>query len=451
MKFFKAKYILLSTVILFFLSILVSLIETPKTEYSFGYILGLSVYLFLTWGIFLSIIIFLITLVIGIIRKIKKESPKKMFITSAISIGTSVVLFIVLGIVAVITENTSESINTTKQKSTASVSPKNLITEKTIDAGDFRMYDDPKNIGSRFVFYDDATFTDSFAGLEVTLNPIGITNKHKDSNGQPVSAVIGAFSVKNNSNSTFIFDSKNITVATNQLHSIPNAHGGEIKQSVIRPNDSYSKQVAVFMTDSSNDLESADWITFDFNINKQDKDGQTSEIKKYKVKFNITKHYKEDTTQSESSKTIDTEEPTVQKSKEINSSTNSPKDDNNKQFKKYSLESDITSLIEDKITNAEIDKIEVNEHLGTQEDGDYIALIHLKFKPKNSNETTLKLIDLYNNEIGAQLAKQKEIQEVTIFWEAPYIKEDMNIVKANLQRNGDNMIFNNTWVAPLMK
>ncbi|MGR5962904.1 hypothetical protein ACT7DN_26835 [Bacillus paranthracis] len=72
-------------------------------------------------------------------------------------------------------------------------------------------------------------------------------------------------------------------------------------------------------------------------------------------------------------------------------------------------------MIEDKITNAEIDKIEVNEHLGTQEDGDYIALIHLKFKPKNSNETTLKLIDLYNNEIGAQLAKQKEIQEVTIF------------------------------------
>ncbi len=58
MKFFKTKYIFSSIVILFVLSIFISLVETPKAEYSFGYILGLSFYLFLTWGIFLSVIIF---------------------------------------------------------------------------------------------------------------------------------------------------------------------------------------------------------------------------------------------------------------------------------------------------------------------------------------------------------------------------------------------------------
>lgn len=372
-----------------------------------------------------------------------KLSQKKVII------GITLIV-IALIITNIIVQKYSEAEKLMDNIETSSINPVEKTIEQTIDAGDLKLYDDPKSIESRLVLYEDATFTDSFSGLEVTLNPIGITNKHKDSNGQPVSAIIGAFSVKNNSNSTFIFDSKNITVATNQLHSIPNAPGGEIKQSVIRPNNSYSKLATVFMADSSNDLESSNWITFDFSINKQNKDIQTSEIKNYKIKFDITKHYKEGETQPEPPKTIETEAPKVQEPKESNSSTNDQKDDN-KQFKKHSLESDITSLIEDKITNAEISKIEVNEHLGTQEDGDYIALIHLKFKPKNSNETTLKLIDVYNNEIGAQLAKQKEIQEVTIFWEAPYIKEDMNVVKANLQRNGENMIFNNTWVAPLMK
>ncbi len=53
-----------------------------------------------------------------------------MFITSAISISTSVILFILLGVVAIITENVSESLNETEQKSVASASQNNLIVEK---------------------------------------------------------------------------------------------------------------------------------------------------------------------------------------------------------------------------------------------------------------------------------------------------------------------------------
>ncbi|MDG1596105.1 hypothetical protein [Bacillus cereus] len=450
MKFFKTKYIFSSIVILFVLSIFISLVETPKAEYSFGYILGLSFYLFLTWGIFLSVIIFLITLVIGIIRKNRKESPKKMFITSAISISTSVILFILLGVVAIITENVSESLNETEQKSVASASQNNLIVEKTIDAGDFRIYRSSEE--TRWIFYDNAMFEDNFDGFKFQINPLALSNKSELYQNKYLGAVGSLFTISNESSSNFRFNSTELQITTNKNHPLnQNDNTNKIKNTTFKPGDKINdpKQGMITFISDSTDLETVDWVNFKFEIAQLNENGDVVKNKKYNIKFNITNHFTD--TQTEIKKPDQSEVSPTKPSNGSSNSTLSGTNDNNKQIKKYSLESDITSLIEDKITNAEIDKIEVNEHLGTQEDGDYIALIHLKFKPKNSNETTLKLIDLYNNEIGAQLAKQKEIQEVTIFWEAPYIKEDMNIVKANLQRNGDNMIFNNTWIAPLMK
>ncbi|HDR7977107.1 TPA: hypothetical protein ACOQ39_003556 [Bacillus cereus] len=450
MKFFKTKYIFSSIVILFVLSIFISLVETPKAEYSFGYILGLSFYLFLTWGIFLSVIIFLITLVIGIIRKNRKESPKKMFITSAISISTSVILFILLGVVAIITENVSESLNETEQKSVASASQNNLIVEKTIDAGDFRIYRSSEE--TRWIFYDNAMFEDNFDGFKFQIHPLALSNKSEFYQNKYLGAVGSLFTISNESSSNFRFNSTELQITTNKNHPLnQNDNTNKIKNTTFKPGDKINdpKQGMITFISDSTDLETVDWVNFKFEIAQLNENGDVVKNKKYNIKFNITNHFTD--TQTEIKKPDQSEVSPTKPSNGSSNSTLSGTNDNNKQIKKYSLESDITSLIEDKITNAEIDKIEVNEHLGTQEDGDYIALIHLKFKPKNSNETTLKLIDLYNNEIGAQLAKQKEIQEVTIFWEAPYIKEDMNIVKANLQRNGDNMIFNNTWIAPLMK
>ncbi|MDA2666933.1 MULTISPECIES: hypothetical protein [unclassified Bacillus cereus group] len=426
------------------------MVETPKAEYSFGYILGLSFYLFLTWGIFLSVIIFLITLVIGIIRKNRKESPKKMFITSAISISTSVILFILLGVVAIITENVSESLNETEQKSVASASQNNLIVEKTIDAGDFRIYRSSEE--TRWIFYDNAMFEDNFDGFKFQINPLALSNKSEFYQNKYLGAVGSLFTISNESSSNFRFNSTELQITTNKNHPLnQNDNTNKIKNTTFKPGDKINdpKQGMITFISDSTDLETVDWVNFKFEIAQLNENGDVVKNKKYNIKFNITNHFTD--TQTEIKKPDQNEVSPTKPSNGSSNSTLSGTNDNNKQIKKYSLESDITSLIEDKITNAEIDKIEVNEHLGTQEDGDYIALIHLKFKPKNSNETTLKLIDLYNNEIGAQLAKQKEIQEVTIFWEAPYIKEDMNIVKANLQRNGDNMIFNNTWIAPLMK
>ncbi|MCU4900747.1 hypothetical protein OB975_25180 [Bacillus cereus] len=327
--------------------------------------------------------------------------------------------------------------------------------EVSVDSGKSRMWESVEN--QKAIYYDTASFSDEFNGFEIKINPLFLFYELPEANGS-----VGAqFYLNNKSDDQFELDTNNIEVVTSNGEMLKPAPGGNlVNQSIFNPNDT-KKDVIVFFSKEHN-IENLDSVEFRFEVINKKKEKMS---RSYAIKFDITDHPPVDKVPKNDETTVTTQTPkasekeatgnteTSPKTNSLDSTGNSisQKTDNEKQMKKYSLESDITSLIENKITNAEIDKIEVNEHLGTQEDGDYIALIHLKYKPKNSNETTLKLIDLYNNEIGAQLAKQKEVQEVTIFWEAPYIKEDMNIVKANLQRNGENMIFNDTWVAPLMK
>nr|WP_088327958.1 hypothetical protein [Bacillus cereus] len=76
------------------------------------------------------------------------------------------------------------------------------------------------------------------------------------------------------------------------------------------------------------------------------------------------------------------------------------------------------------VTGTSIKKIEVNENLGTDNPDDYILLLHLSFDTKNTKQTTKEMIDMHNNEIGVKVAKElKNVQEVAIFWEAPYIQK----------------------------
>ncbi|PHA00908.1 hypothetical protein COE51_06245 [Bacillus pseudomycoides] len=367
----------------------------------------------------------------------------------------SVVLIAILAFVLLVSVNIFIQKNMDNKESKAGSSKKNITVEtieQSMDTGNPRLY--TINNESRFIFYDNATFNDNFDDFKVTLNPISLSNKMQDDNGKDVNAIGIAFSIENASNSTFQFNTNDTKVETNQMDILTPAPGSNtIKQSEFKPTDKLSNGSMVFFTSVDRQVESLDWIQVEFKINKLNSNGDITKSKKYNIRFNINEHYKDEKSNISSEQVPPKHEKanTVETPKE-NTSNSEPKvTDSEKQMKKYSLESDISNLIKKDITNAEINKIEVNENLGSSEEGDYVALIYLKYKPKNSNETTLKLIDMYNNEIGAQLAKNKELTDITIFWEAPYIKENMNVVKANLQRSGDNMVFKDVWVAPLMK
>ena len=56
--------------------------------------------------------------------------------------------------------------------------------------------------------------------------------------------------------------------------------------------------------------------------------------------------------------------------------------------------------------NTKLDRITVNENLGTEEDGDYIALVYLIFDIKNTKETGNEVMRMYSDDLAATLADQ---------------------------------------------
>ena len=114
------------------------------------------------------------------------------------------------------------------------------------------------------------------------------------------------------------------------------------------------------------------------------------------------------------------------------------------------IKNNAESIVKD-LTSVSVKKIVVNENMGTDNPDDYILLVYLSFDAKNSKSTTKEMIEMYNNEIGAKIGKsEKNVQELTIFWEVPHQQKDTNLAKASLERSGDQMQFKEKWIAPAL-
>ena len=105
----------------------------------------------------------------------------------------------------------------------------------------------------------------------------------------------------------------------------------------------------------------------------------------------------------------------------------------------------IQDIVEEHYNRTSIKDITINENLGTDEEDDFITLVYLSFDAKNRAKTAKEMIDIYSSDLGARLADEKDITEIAIFWEVPYLKEDSNIAKFNLQRVDDKMVFKDKW------
>ncbi|WP_060668225.1 hypothetical protein [Oceanobacillus caeni] len=109
------------------------------------------------------------------------------------------------------------------------------------------------------------------------------------------------------------------------------------------------------------------------------------------------------------------------------------------------IESEAKTYIED-YNDTSIKDIKINEDLGTGEG--YITLVYLSFDAKNTAGTSKDMIEMYSNDLGARLADNKDVNEVTVFWEVPYLHEGDNIAKYNMQRQGDGMAIKEEYFDP---
>ena len=69
----------------------------------------------------------------------------------------------------------------------------------------------------------------------------------------------------------------------------------------------------------------------------------------------------------------------------------------------------------DAYTMTDIDSITINDDLGTNTEGDYIALIYLTWNQKNNPELTKKVLQMYSDDLAATICEShSNVQEVAV-------------------------------------
>ena len=90
--------------------------------------------------------------------------------------------------------------------------------------------------------------------------------------------------------------------------------------------------------------------------------------------------------------------------------------------------------------NTTVDSVTVNEHLGTEKEGDFVLLVYATWDVKNSVKMTNKMLATYSEDFAARVGQDLEnVQELSVFWTVPYYSEDDTSVKYSYERAGAGM------------
>lgn len=145
------------------------------------------------------------------------------------------------------------------------------------------------------------------------------------------------------------------------------------------------------------------------------------------------------------------------KPKEVEKPKVEVKKERPKEVKKEKLSRDkeianeVKKIVKKNYPGTTVSKIEVNENFGTEKENDYIVLPYLNWDVKNSVKTTKEMLKMYSDDLAAQLAKESDIEEITVFWEVPYHLKGNNIAKFNYTRSGNDMAIGDAWFDPSIR
>ncbi|MEK5528530.1 hypothetical protein MKX79_03925 [Viridibacillus sp. FSL R5-0468] len=93
-------------------------------------------------------------------------------------------------------------------------------------------------------------------------------------------------------------------------------------------------------------------------------------------------------------------------------------------------------------------ELEMNKDASSKNSDDKVALVHFTFNAPNSAANAQNEIEKYTTLLAAQIIdKNPDISKMTVFWEAPELKEDWNVAKFNYVRtaNKNDMTLKNTY------
>ena len=111
--------------------------------------------------------------------------------------------------------------------------------------------------------------------------------------------------------------------------------------------------------------------------------------------------------------------------------------------RKESIEQTIAQHVEAEYHRTDIERITINDDLGTEAPDDYIALVYLVWNVKNKPDMTRQMLTLYSDDLAATLGKTcADVQEVAVFWTVPYLSSE---AKRAYERRGEGMYSTDTF------
>lgn len=95
-----------------------------------------------------------------------------------------------------------------------------------------------------------------------------------------------------------------------------------------------------------------------------------------------------------------------------------------KEAKKKSIKKSAEKIIKQDLNGTTITNVDVNENMA-KDGGTYIVLPHLVWDVKNGAKSTREMLEMYSDHLSAKLAEEKDVDEITVFWEVPSRLEDL--------------------------
>lgn len=88
----------------------------------------------------------------------------------------------------------------------------------------------------------------------------------------------------------------------------------------------------------------------------------------------------------------------------------------------------VQSYIDQHYKKTTLDRISINEDLGTAATGDYVAMVYLTWDVKNNGKNTHDMLKMHSTDMSVRVQVDlPEIQELVIFWSIPYLNSDAKI------------------------
>lgn len=100
----------------------------------------------------------------------------------------------------------------------------------------------------------------------------------------------------------------------------------------------------------------------------------------------------------------------------------------------------IKTIIEENYKTTSIEKIEINEDMGSSEKNKLIALVYLSFDALNTSKTAYNMVEMYSDDLAANIGKDNDtVNQIAVFWKVPYIDEEETVAKFSYERSGEHM------------